>query len=321
MRTLTDSTVGSNFAISPKTLPFIPGTVFTDGLYVGRFLKANFENAIETLRLYRPANGQSWIKEDWEQIVCGLVAFLTVVLGFGEHSKFKKRACRCLDKFFLKDRESRLLSVFSLADGAYNNGLDAATHDLECLNRAQAYAEAPADIGRHRRIRFRVRGAPVPQPPPRPSRIIELYRRAGQLLMIFDTYTNQFIYHAGRNADFFITTQNGRCIAIHHHNVSLGYDGGSQAAQRDITTISAYSSSSSNNNLPPWKQPCHRHKKVQDFRAVDGSEKPNNGNDHLYLEGGRQCPAESMERMTRATVELVKVTYLSRTGSCNTLRQ
>ncbi|CAJ2505210.1 Uu.00g126040.m01.CDS01 [Anthostomella pinea] len=85
-----------------------------------------------------------------------------------------------------------------------------ATRDLERLNMAQA----PADIGGQRRIRFRVRGVPAPQPPVQPSRIVEIYRRSGLLLAGFDTHTSQFIYHIGRDADFFITAQNRRCFTI-----------------------------------------------------------------------------------------------------------
>lgn len=41
-----------------------------------------------------------------------------------------------------------------------------------------------------------------------------------------------------------------------------------------ITTVSAYSSDEHNNYLPPWKQPYHKHKKVDDFHFFAGSARP-----------------------------------------------
>ncbi|KAK8043021.1 hypothetical protein PG994_013504 [Apiospora phragmitis] len=39
-----------------------------------------------------------------------------------------------------------------------------------------------------------------------------------------------------------------------------------------ITPVSAFSASEETNFLPPWKQSCHRYKKVEDFRSFRGSE-------------------------------------------------
>ncbi|KAK8052434.1 hypothetical protein PG993_003819 [Apiospora rasikravindrae] len=71
-----------------------------------------------------------------------------------------------------------------------------------------------------------------------------------------------------------------------------------------ITPVSAFSASEETNFLPPWKQWCHRHKKVQDFRSFRGSESSSSGSDSdsscsngsntscqfLELQNGRTMP-------------------------------
>ncbi|KAI0015318.1 hypothetical protein F4780DRAFT_784298 [Xylariomycetidae sp. FL0641] len=56
------------------------------------------------------------------------------------------------------------------------------------------------------------------------------------------------------------------------------------------TTVSAYSSGDFNDNLPPWKQLCHRGKAPQHFRAFEGSQRPVPSYDHLKLRDGKQWP-------------------------------
>ncbi|KAK7955833.1 uncharacterized protein PG986_005055 [Apiospora aurea] len=46
-----------------------------------------------------------------------------------------------------------------------------------------------------------------------------------------------------------------------------------------IAPVSAFSASEETNFLPPWKQWCHRHKKIQDFRSFRGSESSSSGSD------------------------------------------
>ncbi|CAJ2504880.1 Uu.00g122740.m01.CDS01 [Anthostomella pinea] len=75
---------------------------------------------------------------------------------------------------------------------------------------------------------------------------------------------------------------------LDHPALILGVS--ADGSQYHITTISAYSWGPLNNYQPPWKQSCHSQKEEQDFRALVGSEKPNNKYDHLHLEGGRKCP-------------------------------
>ncbi|KAI1343141.1 hypothetical protein F5Y15DRAFT_429107 [Xylariaceae sp. FL0016] len=57
-----------------------------------------------------------------------------------------------------------------------------------------------------------------------------------------------------------------------------------------VTTISAYSSDEYSNFRPPWQQDIHYAKWACDFRAFDGSVKPNNDYDHLHLADGQMCP-------------------------------
>ncbi|KAI0429326.1 hypothetical protein F5Y09DRAFT_356987 [Xylaria sp. FL1042] len=57
-----------------------------------------------------------------------------------------------------------------------------------------------------------------------------------------------------------------------------------------VTTVSAYTSGDHNNYLPPWKQEKHKGKDISGFRAFEGSVKPNNNFQHLYLEDGKTWP-------------------------------
>ncbi|KAI0391088.1 hypothetical protein F5Y17DRAFT_25493 [Xylariaceae sp. FL0594] len=57
-----------------------------------------------------------------------------------------------------------------------------------------------------------------------------------------------------------------------------------------VSTVSAYSSSDSNGNLPPWQQPAHRRKCQDDFRAFKGSARPNDKHAYLHLAAGQQWP-------------------------------
>jgi hypothetical protein len=54
-----------------------------------------------------------------------------------------------------------------------------------------------------------------------------------------------------------------------------------------VTTVSAYSSGSGNNFLPPWDQPAHQRKNPKGFRAFEGSPSPY-GIKHLRLANNRQ---------------------------------
>ncbi|KAI1422542.1 hypothetical protein F5Y12DRAFT_799466 [Xylaria sp. FL1777] len=67
---------------------------------------------------------------------------------------------------------------------------------------------------------------------------------------------------------------------------------GRSSDQRDyiVTTVSAYSSGEYNNYLPPWKQEFHKGKDINGFRAFEGSAKPNNNFQHLYLADGKVWP-------------------------------
>ncbi|KAI1801285.1 hypothetical protein F4811DRAFT_555991 [Daldinia bambusicola] len=57
-----------------------------------------------------------------------------------------------------------------------------------------------------------------------------------------------------------------------------------------VTTISAYSSGSFNNYLPPWEQVAHRSKYRAAFRAFRGSVRPNTDRKYLELEGNASLP-------------------------------
>ncbi|KAK7750761.1 hypothetical protein SLS62_007313 [Diatrype stigma] len=53
-----------------------------------------------------------------------------------------------------------------------------------------------------------------------------------------------------------------------------------------VTSVSAYGSGPDNDFLPPWKQPRHRHKAADDFRAFLGSASPTRERPHFLLEAG-----------------------------------
>ncbi|KAI2627154.1 hypothetical protein GGS21DRAFT_255947 [Xylaria nigripes] len=57
-----------------------------------------------------------------------------------------------------------------------------------------------------------------------------------------------------------------------------------------VTTVSAYSSSSYNNYLPPWQQDAHKRKNINGFRAFQGSARPNDNFPHLRLQGNKVWP-------------------------------
>ncbi|KAI1310715.1 hypothetical protein F5Y03DRAFT_392163 [Xylaria venustula] len=70
-------------------------------------------------------------------------------------------------------------------------------------------------------------------------------------------------------------------IILGRSNDSRGYT---------VTTVSAYKSGEENDYLPPWKQAIHYKKDADGFRAFEGSARPNNKFQHLYLEGGKLWP-------------------------------
>lgn len=73
------------------------------------------------------------------------------------------------------------------------------------------------------------------------------------------------------------------------HPVIILYRSG-DAKHYIVTTVSAYSSGEMNGFLPPWEQAAHGRKFKDDFRAFEGSARPNNKFKCLRLKDSQQWP-------------------------------
>ncbi|KAK6066753.1 hypothetical protein SCUP234_11932 [Seiridium cupressi] len=96
--------------------------------------------------------------------------------------------------------------------------------------------------------------------------------------------------------------------AAGHPVIILEHKSGSTHAI--VTTISAYSSGEWNDNLAPWKQECHSSKMSWDFRAFEGSERPDKRRSALQLEGGKLMPKPQVSWVYTKCAFVVPITAL-----------